>query len=412
MAGAAHDQLGSQSGVGARGSVPLQRGRSAARRPLSLLFHVSGPGARVGVGARRDRAERPGARVLAALQAGVRAGCPGGRQPAGGGPLHQAARASDGAAHHRLARRPRRAAPARSARSGLGQDPRRQPFFGFGLKCAGIVLGRGMRIRNAILGWSGRGAITDARVALVEALVLAAALGYWRLGPEKAAGKASLLVACILLGALLALFGQTYQTGADTWELFANWAGLIVPWVIIGRFAALWILWLAIANVAIVLYFQVRPGALDIAFAGERALWTLFAFNTAALVAWELAARRIKWLDERWATRLLAIAGGTSITVLTLQAILDWRDASGMAFLFYPVWLGCAYAVYRRFMPDLFVLAGGCLSVIVVATAFLAKHLLRGSGEAAAFLLIAMAVIAMAAVCGWWLKQVAREART
>jgi len=320
-----------------------------------------------------------------------------------------------------------------------------------------------MSTRNAILGWSERGAITDVRAALdmagalpraqhwrafldrlllwsgavalaaavvffiahnwndlgklakfglVEALVLAAALGYWRLGPEKAAGKASLLVACILFGALLALFGQTYQTGADTWELFANWAGLIAAWVMVCRFAALWILWLAIANVAIVLYFQVRPGVLDIAFASERALWTLFAFDTAALAAWELAARRIRWLDERWAPRLLAIAGGTSITALALHAILDWRDASGMAFLVYPVWLGCAYAVYRRFMPDLFVLAGGCLSVIVAVTTFLARHLLQGGAEAAAFLLIAMAVIAMAAVCGWWLKQVAGGART
>jgi len=45
-------------------------------------------------------------------------------------------------------------------------------------------------------------------------------------------------------------------------------------------------------------------------------------------------------------------------------------------------------------------------------TTFLAKHLLQGRAEAAAFLLIAMAVIAMAAVCGWWLKQVAGGART
>src|SRR5207245_9340677 len=79
--------------------------------------------------------------------------------------------------------------------------------------------------------WNERGKL--AKFGLVEALVLAAALGYWRLGPEKAAGKASLLVACILFGALLALFGQTYQTGADTLELFANWAGLIAAWAII-----------------------------------------------------------------------------------------------------------------------------------------------------------------------------------
>src|SRR5262245_43202671 len=64
-----------------------------------------------------------------------------------------------------------------------------------------------------------------AKFGLVELLILAAVVGYWRLGPDRAAGKASLLVASILLGALLALFGQTYQTGADTWELFANWAG-------------------------------------------------------------------------------------------------------------------------------------------------------------------------------------------
>src|SRR2546422_11770567 len=113
-----------------------------------------------------------------------------------------------------------------------------------------------MSIRNAILGWSERGAITDVRAALdmagalpraqhwrafldrlllwsgagalaaavvfliahnwndlgrfakfglVEVLVLAGALGYWRLGPEKAPRQGSVLVARILVRALLAL---------------------------------------------------------------------------------------------------------------------------------------------------------------------------------------------------------------
>lgn len=45
-----------------------------------------------------------------------------------------------------------------------------------------------------------------------------------------------LLIASIITGSLLALFGQVYQTGADTWQLFFAWAILITPWVVIARF--------------------------------------------------------------------------------------------------------------------------------------------------------------------------------
>jgi uncharacterized membrane protein len=252
-----------------------------------------------------------------------------------------------------------------------------------------------------------------ARFALVELLVLAAALGYWRLGPERAAGKASLLVAAILLGALLALFGQTYQTGADTWELFATWAALMVPWVVVGRMPALWVLWVAVANVAIVFYFAVFPGLFGLVFGAEHQFWTLFLFDSAALVVWELAARRIVWLDERWAPRLLAVASGAFVTILMFETIFEWNDATGIALAVYPVWLVCLYVAYRRRLFDLLVLAGGCLSIIVVVTAFLAKNLLdRVHGEAAAFLLIAITVVAMGASSGWWLKKTASEVRT
>jgi uncharacterized membrane protein len=250
-----------------------------------------------------------------------------------------------------------------------------------------------------------------AKFGLVELPLIVAVLGYWRLGVDRAAGKASLLVASILLGALLALFGQTYQTGADTWELFANWAALMAPWVFIGRFAGLWMLWVAVANVAIVFYFQVFPGFFGIVFSTERQLWTLFVFNTAALVSWELAARRVAWLAARWAPRLLAIASGATVTLLMIQTIFDWRETSAAALIAYPVWLACAYGAYRALMRDLFVLAGGCLSVIVVVTAFLAKNVLSSRVEAGGFLFIAIAVIAMAAASGWWLKQVVREER-
>jgi uncharacterized membrane protein len=257
--------------------------------------------------------------------------------------------------------------------------------------------------------WSDLG--KPARFALAELLLVFAALGYWRLGPDRAAGKASLLVAAIVLGALLALFGQTYQTGADTWELFGTWAVLIAPWVLIGRMPGLWILWVALLNVAIVFYYSAFPGVFGALFGTEQQFWTLFILDSAALGAWELATGRARWLDERWAPRLLAVASGALITMLMFGAIFEWQDASGIAIAVYPLWLVCIYGVYRHRIFDLLVLAGACLSVIVVVTALLAKGLLHGRDEAGAYLLIALAVIAMGTASGWWLKQTAQRAR-
>ena len=70
--------------------------------------------------------------------------------------------------------------------------------------------------------------------------------------------------------------------------------------------------------------------------------------------------------------------------------------------------MGVAYYFYRHWSRDLYVLAGGALSVIVVATAFLTKAL--HLQDAGAFLLTGLAVIGMSAAAGYWLRNVAAEA--
>jgi hypothetical protein len=55
------------------------------------------------------------------------------------------------------------------------------------------------------------------------------------------------------------------------------------------------------------------------------------------------------------------------------------------------------------------VLAGGCLSIIVVVTAFLAKNMFDSRAGAGAYLFIAIVVIAMAAASGWWLKRLVAQ---
>ena len=80
-------------------------------------------------------------------------------------------------------------------------------------------------------------------------LALSAVIAAWWPGACEATGVrrhgvgALLVLAGLFLGALLALLGQIYQTGADTWELFAWWALLLLPWALAGASQALWLLW-------------------------------------------------------------------------------------------------------------------------------------------------------------------------
>jgi uncharacterized membrane protein len=251
--------------------------------------------------------------------------------------------------------------------------------------------------------WSALGRF--AKFGLVQALLLAAIAIYWKLGPDRASAKAALFSTAVLMGVLLALFGQTYQTGADTWELFATWAALILPWVLLGRLAALWLFWIALLNVSIMLYFSVFPSVLGWIPTIERTLLLLFALDTAALAAWQLVGRHIPWLAQRWAVRVLAVGSAAAATGLALHAIFAWDEASGVAAVLYPVWLGALYLVYRRLLPDLFMLALGCLSAIVVATGGLTEHVLDWN-EPGGFLLIAVVVVGMAAAAAVWLRRV------
>jgi uncharacterized membrane protein len=248
-----------------------------------------------------------------------------------------------------------------------------------------------------------------AKFGLAEGLVLAAlAFVGWR-GLERASGKAALVAAAILAGALLALIGQTYQTGADTFELFAAWGVAILPWALLGRLPALWLLWLALANLAVVLYFQAFRGLFGVLFGPERQLWLLFGLNTLALAVWEgLARAGVQWLRERWAVRLIATAGGALVTALAVIDIVNGHGY-GWALPAYAAWLAAAYGVYRRRNKDLYVLAGGVLSIVIVVATFLGNQMLGSRAEGAAFLFIGLVVIGMSAAGGYWLRLVANE---
>jgi uncharacterized membrane protein len=255
--------------------------------------------------------------------------------------------------------------------------------------------------------WSALGRF--ARFGLVEAGLLVAVAAYWRFGHQRAPGQAILLFASVLVGVLLALVGQVYQTGADPWQLFFIWALLISPWAILGQFAALWVVWVALINLSLLLYFQAFGIFGSWSYSSQLLFWLLFTFNALVLALWELAALHLDWLAVDWARRLVAMGSGVSITVLAFLAIVSNSTGPALHLVVYGLWLAVMYGVYRRLKPDLFMLAGCCLSAIVVVTAFLANATLR-SFEIGGFFLLALAVLTMGALSVNWLKRINQEA--
>ena len=199
------------------------------------------------------------------------------------------------------------------------------------LSIALALLGAGLLLAGVIcfiaFNWSSIGRF--GKFALVEAAIVGATLVAWRKLP-RATGQVALLAAAVLVGPLLALFGQTYQTGADPYGLFLTWCALIVPWVFVARFSALWVVALTILDVGLTLY---GAQILD----PESGLYVplvIAALHAIAVAAWEWQARRPSpWLDERWAVRVGAVVGFAALLVPAIVLILDSTQAGAAGVL-------------------------------------------------------------------------------
>ena len=103
-----------------------------------------------------------------------------------------------------------------TARAALGLTPSPRGWItliGATLGAAGIVLLAAALLFAVAFNWDALGHFS--RFALVQfTLVIFVAFAWWY-STDTVAGEAALAAACLAVGALLALFGQTYQTGAD-----------------------------------------------------------------------------------------------------------------------------------------------------------------------------------------------------
>jgi uncharacterized membrane protein len=230
-------------------------------------------------------------------------------------------------------------------------------------------------------------------------------------GLEHLSGQAALLAAAVLVGALLAVYGQIYQTGADPFTLFLVWAILIIPWVLMGAFAPLWFLLLVLLNLSLILYWEQVIDSRQ--YGGETALFLLlFLLNSVAMIVWEYTYRQgVTWLKGYWLGVVIFCAALTFIMIPTLEAILEFRhfrqnSLLPIAALLYIGFTAFFLWYYNRQRPDLLLLAVCLLGVIITLTTFVVKLL---PINALTLLVIALAIIGQAYLATKWLLHIAKE---
>lgn len=213
-------------------------------------------------------------------------------------------------------------------------------------------------------GWSRLQRLTGAQLALTT-VTLGAVVLLWRARASRQSPRSAaaglLGLACVALGALLALLGQTYQTGADTWELFAAWAVLMLPWAVAARSGSVWILWMAVVNTGLALWGGPAPLRDTWSTLADLPLWML-PVNLAALAVWTFCGA-----DQPGARRVGPRLLAAMALLVATGAFLADNILLGLGALMW-AWTALPLAlIHGRWRPDGAVLAMLVLSLLAGA---------------------------------------------
>ncbi len=144
-----------------------------------------------------------------------------------------------------------------------------------------------------------------------------------------------LTAAAVLIGAVVAVLGQVYQTGANAYDLFLVWSLLALPWVAALHYAPLWLLFVVLVNVTFITYTQQLGVELTYLVSGM----LLFGFNLLAWLAiWAAFRSRA---DFDWHLRFLAF---WAVIVATVNVSAGSYDERPRQLLFTVILAGAAYA--------------------------------------------------------------------
>ena len=243
------------------------------------------------------------------------------------------------------------------------------------------------------------------KFALAQGALLLSLLPLLRVNLQQPAGEASLGAACLLVGALLALVGQTYQSGADTYQLFLVWAILITPWVALARMPALWLLLLILLNISLVLALE-NLAIYRLLEPFTQVGWSLFALNGTAAVLWLFSAQRLTSSRLlRWAERAINLYCLLIISYLAMEFVASSHNRDVLTL---PIWFSLSALWlyhYRLRQLDLVMLSALLMASIVLLVTIVVQTLSDILPLEGLFLLLALLVMGLSSIGALWLKR-------
>ena len=211
-------------------------------------------------------------------------------------------------------------------------------------------------------------------------------------------------VVSVLIGGLFALVGQTYQTGADVWQLFAVWTLCQLPFLLLFPNVASALLFAATANVAFYLFNEQNS---------HNSMCYAVLINAGLLVISELFSKAFH--DQHWRILPKVFLVLTFASLFGLIVIYDvyfyayaWGELgrSPLSSLLIAIPALIALYVYHKYRFDFINLIISVLALLG-AYCFLASLLIRGVEEGVVLGLIGFTFTVMA--IKWLVKRYKQE---
>ena len=233
-----------------------------------------------------------------------------------------------------------------------------------------------------------------AKIGLTELVIIATTSVVLFAKTNKTTRNIILTGSSVLVGALFAVYGQIYQTGADAYDFFLGWTLFIALWVIISDFAPLWLLFLLLINTTFILYTEQVAKDWSVNFVCT----FLFLVNASAAISGIFISESKKGVSvPRWFLNIVSLAAISFATMGIVHGFLDEPDAD-FHFLLISAIILFGLGIWQSLKEkNGFYLAVIPLSIIIIVSTLLFEIL----QEDASFLLVSLFIITSITLVIW-----------